>query len=172
MRAIFLLLLLLPFISSAQYSLCDSPMIIEASSDAAVHWSCSTGQQEYGQSISIVINSTGNYSLTAVAGDIGCEVSTVIRFDVDTCTEWTFYAPDAFTPGGRNPVFSPMGELISVDKLQIYDRWGELISATKDSWDGTVNGRPVQVDVYLWKCFFTIPGNFHLTHSGRVTVIR
>ena len=42
-------------------------------------------------------------------------------------------------------------------ELLIYNRWGQLIYKTNDQsegWDGTVNGKPCQIDVYVYKIIF------------------
>ena len=37
--------------------------------------------------------------------------------------------------------------------FRVYNRWGEMIFKTNDvneGWDGTINGKPCQVDVYVY----------------------
>ena len=74
--------------------------------------------------------------------------------------DFTFYAPNAFTPNGDgfNEEWTPEGIGIDRDKFElwIFDRWGNLIWQTDvwgKAWDGTANGGSeiVQEDVYVWK---------------------
>ncbi|MBU0765878.1 MAG: PKD domain-containing protein [Bacteroidetes bacterium] len=106
--------------------------------------------------------------------------------------EYTFYAPNAFTPEnidteGDNTLFSPKGIGIDPDNyhLYIYDRWGELVFDTdrydvdpttgkiNHGWDGSVKERsPAPVGVYSWLVIFRdLDGEEHV-ESGSVTVIR
>lgn len=71
--------------------------------------------------------------------------------------ENNIFCPDAFTPGGANPIFKPV--LVGIEQkeysLKIYDRWGGLVFATNDQdvgWDGklpTGNVSYTSVFVYL-----------------------
>ena len=61
----------------------------------------------------------------------------------------------------------------------IVDRWGEEIFHSSDinnKWDGTYLGRPVQVDVYVWKVYYRTEesyGGLKRRHQfGTVTVLR
>ncbi|MCX6182145.1 MAG: gliding motility-associated C-terminal domain-containing protein [Bacteroidetes bacterium] len=67
------------------------------------------------------------------------------------------YAPNAFTPNGdgKNDVFYFSSVSVNEDfELMIFNRWGELIFTShdiNDGWDGTYQGRSVQIDTYVWK---------------------
>ena len=58
--------------------------------------------------------------------------------------------PNVFSPNsdGVNDVFGPLGIDISIIKILIFDRWGNLLfTGDNDNrdWDGTTNGAsPVQ----------------------------
>ena len=43
--------------------------------------------------------------------------------------------------------------------MVIYNRWGEIIFQSTDrnqGWDGTYLGKPVQMDVYVWKINYSL----------------
>jgi len=74
--------------------------------------------------------------------------------------EYAFYVPNSFTPNadGINDMFQPMGRVIDLESydLQIFDRWGESIYASKDpteGWDGSIGGRTVPEGVYVYRAY-------------------
>lgn len=94
--------------------------------------------------------------------------------------DYTFYVPNAFTPGttrGVNDMFTGYGTNISDFKMWIFDRWGEMIYQTNDihaGWDGTAKGGKnlAQQDVYVWKIEVTdFRGDLH-KYVGHVTLLR
>jgi gliding motility-associated-like protein len=87
--------------------------------------------------------------------------------------------PDAFTPNNdnRNDVFRALfGENVVSFKMQIFNRWGQLIFQSNDirkGWDGTVNGQPQSTGQYVWQISYKFfnqpnPSNLH----GLVNLIR
>jgi len=120
----------------------------------------------------------GTYLATQwVENTYGCRDS--IQQYVVIKPAFTFYAPNAFTPGygGLNDGFKGTGIGInnSTYKMWIYDRWGELIFESHDleeEWNGRVHDKPVQQDTYVWKVEFEdTSGNFH-HYKGVVNLIR
>ena len=86
------------------------------------------------------------------------------------------YIPNAFTPNGDglNDLFEVKAANIHTYKLEIYNRWGELIF-TSDSpnvhWDGKYNGKDCPVDVYV--VIIHYQGNSTpKTYTGTVTLVR
>ncbi|MDP2385835.1 MAG: PKD domain-containing protein [Bacteroidota bacterium] len=91
--------------------------------------------------------------------------------------EWTFYIPNAFSPNddGFNDGFRGTGVGIKEYSLSIYDRWGELIWTSGDLeeyWNGSVNSRTVQEDVYVWKVKLKDGKGFKHALEGTVSVVR
>ncbi|MEY4593592.1 MAG: hypothetical protein RIQ47_2 [Bacteroidota bacterium] len=104
----------------------------------------------------------------------GC-VDTVIR-PLDIVPNFTFYIPSAFTPNDdrNNNMFYGKGMGLKEYDLWIFDLWGLEIyhghyvdsnvpydyfgedgMPAQCKWDGTLNGHPVQQDVYVWKVRLT-----------------
>ncbi|MFM7024042.1 MAG: T9SS type B sorting domain-containing protein [Flavobacteriales bacterium] len=105
----------------------------------------------------ITIAAGGIYSVKV--GLDKCSVSDVIGV-TDFCPT-TFFVPNSFTPNSdnRNDVFRVEGLYMNDFELLIFDRWGQLIYKSNDpsaGWDGTVNGKAVQQDVYVWKVNYKI----------------
>jgi gliding motility-associated-like protein len=100
---------------------------------------------------------TGSFEVTLeVKNDYGCSDQAVRTIHVGGFT--AFYIPNAFTPNGdgTNDVFMPKATGLSPDgfELSIYDRWGHVVFVSTEwgkGWDGTLNGVPVQADVYVCK---------------------
>jgi gliding motility-associated-like protein len=114
-----------------------------------------------------------------VVNQYGCRDTVMkgVRIDPD----FTFFAPNAFTPDGNgiNDIWYPKGMGVDDDKYQlwIFDRWGNNIFYTDiwtKGWDGKANGGSalVQEDVYIWKVIlYDIFGKKH-TYIGHVTVVK
>lgn len=97
--------------------------------------------------------------------------------------------PNAFKPstdgpnGGKysypvdkeNTVFHPYHEGVSEYKLEIYNRWGELLFETKDvniGWDGYYKGELCKSDVYIWKAKGKFYNGSTFNKAGDVTLLR
>ncbi len=66
------------------------------------------------------------------------------------------YVPNTFTPNGDgiNDYFFVQGEAIHSFKIQIFNRWGDLIFESNDvanGWDGKFNGNYVPQGAYVFK---------------------
>jgi len=91
--------------------------------------------------------------------------------------EFTVFFPNAFTPNqdNTNDGFIGVGEGILKYEMWIFDRWGNMIYYTDDitkPWDGTIQGQPCQIDVYVWKA--NVVDVFNKKHKfiGHVSLIR
>lgn len=100
----------------------------------------------------------GKYLIALIAKNGSC--SDTILKTIDCLPEFTFYAPNAFTPNADdlNERFLPLGEGWVKDTyvLRIFDRWGEQIFHTAEwnlGWNGKKGGvgNIVKDDVYVWK---------------------
>jgi gliding motility-associated-like protein len=69
----------------------------------------------------------------------------------------TLYIPSAFTPNGDglNDSFGAKSENIERFKMQIYNRWGELMFESDDIeqwWDGTFRGEKIKTtEVFVYQ---------------------
>ncbi|MFI5149297.1 MAG: PKD domain-containing protein [Bacteroidia bacterium] len=124
--------------------------------------------------------------------DTGCYNVLLIVTSANGCTDsimnpvciqpdFTFYAPNTFTPNGdgKNDVWSPKG--IGIDPnhydLMMFDRWGNLMFETHtwgEGWDGRANGGSdiAQIDTYVWKVkLLDFRGNKH-QYEGHCNIIK
>jgi gliding motility-associated-like protein len=125
-----------------------------------------------------VFKDTGEYCITLlVTSDKGCKDTTVKCLYIKPSV--AIYIPNAFTPNedGINEGFKPIhvGIVDEDYSFMIFDRWGNLIYQTKnrfDSWDGTLNDEPCQIDTYIYrlqcKDIHTNPHNY----TGQVHLVR
>lgn len=96
--------------------------------------------------------------------------------------------PNAFTPGNSGPtngvydpnatdnkIFHPLSEGVDAYKLQIFNRWGELIFETDDvhkGWDGYYRGLLSKQDVYVWKAYARFVTGEEKRLAGDLTLLR
>jgi gliding motility-associated-like protein len=110
----------------------------------------------------------------------GCLDSIYKTFEIEP--DFSVYVPNAYTPNfdGVNEFFKPIVRGIQEDhyRLNIYDRWGELIWYTEDSnegWDGKMLKNPVDLvktDVYVWQLIVRdFKGKQH-DFTGHVTLLK
>jgi gliding motility-associated-like protein len=142
----------------------NSEIIFTDHSTAAVNWSWSFG--DLSGASSVVQNPRYTYpdtgcftSVLVVQNTFGCRDSA--KHPVCIRPEFTFFAPNAFTPNGdgTNDFWFPQG--LGIDPatyhLMMFDRWGNLMWETHtwgQGWDGRANGgdKIAQEDTYVWKC--------------------
>ncbi|HEV7231965.1 MAG TPA: gliding motility-associated C-terminal domain-containing protein, partial [Bacteroidia bacterium] len=141
----------------------NSEIFFKDHSSGANSWSWNFG--DFAGSSSILQNPSYVYPDTgcfvaqlAVTNSYGC-VDTTSR-PLCIRPDFTFYAPNAFTPNGdgTNDFWQPKG--LGIDPatyhLMIFDRWGNLVFETHtwgESWDGRANtGTDIaQTDTFVWK---------------------
>jgi gliding motility-associated-like protein len=89
--------------------------------------------------------------------------------------------PNAFRPGGANPVFKAKptsGQAIENFAMYIYNRWGQLVFESRDifeGWDGRFNGKDAPGDVYIWVINYDVAketGTETITYKGNLVLLR
>ena len=97
---------------------------------------------------------------------------------VDINVIFPLFIPNAFTPtfNFENDVFKAESHAIDEFVMFIYNRWGEKVFESHDinqGWDGTLNGIPQQMDVYVYKIEYTkVHLDKHFEKVGTVTLLR
>ena len=87
----------------------------------------------------------------------------------------SLFIPNAFTPGGKNPIFKPENVFVNTEgySFVIFDRWGEKIFETTncmEGWNGFYKDERCEQDVYLYsleaigadKKSYNMKATFHL----------
>ncbi len=132
--------------------------------------------------------SVGNYYVTLMAlNSQGCmdtltsELPIIIdgRGKLEFPNVITIYpgdpADEYYDPNNPDPrIFRPVAEGIDRYKLEIYNRWGELIYSTDEvskGWNGYIKGSPVKQDVYVWRVTGTFTNGTPFVKAGDVTVL-
>ncbi len=114
-----------------------------------------------------------------VANAGGCSDSAFYRvFVVPPCFTG-IEPPNAFTPGNgvvNDTLLLPIkeGYFEKAVGLQVYNRWGQRIynSTTEPFWDGTVDGKPAPMDVYIMIFDVECNGERRRLPQREVTLIR
>jgi len=134
-------------------------------------WIWNTGQTTPG----ISITAPGDYWVTVNIG--GCTATSSIKVGNDCYMN----IPNVFTPNndGLNDYFFPQQLLASgltSFKMDIYNRWGELIFETTSldgrGWDGKFNNTDQPEGVYVYLIDATFKDGQKEHHQGNVTLLR
>ena len=88
------------------------------------------------------------------------------------------FIPNAFTLGGKNPVFAPVTNLHRIDEYQfeIYDRYGRIIFETNEpniGWDGRIEktNRYAREGVYIYRISLRDGNGIEFLKHGHVTLL-
>jgi gliding motility-associated-like protein len=112
----------------------------------------------------------------------GCTAFDTVTINVDVVRR--VYAPNVFSPNedGNNDVFALFGgpEVIGVDELRVFDRWGNLIYENFDlpvnnptaGWDGTFGDQLLNPAVFTWVAQVRFLDRVVLPFSGDITLVR
>ncbi len=124
-------------------------------------------------------NYLGVYPAWLVATNMyGCKDT--LKKNIEVLNDVGIYIPNAFTPDDNNlnESFYPQGYGIKAEdkyKLEIFDRWGELLFSSDNlhkGWNGRVKDKVVEEGVYIYKILITDLQGYKKYFVGHVTVIR
>src|SRR5690606_31314926 len=87
------------------------------------------------------------------------------------------FVPTIFSPNGDglNDLECVMGSCVTSIDFTIFDRWGEVVFATKDKnecWDGMFRDKPAQTGVYVYKLKATLVSGEIVNQSGNINLTR
>lgn len=139
-------------------------------------WSFGDSTVSFTQNPFHVFPGPGEYWITlAVTGPDGCTdtISRKLEFNPET----SLWVPSAFSPNGdnKNEVFQVQGQFFNDFRMEIFDRWGQLVFSTNDplsGWDGTYENAPAIEDVYVVKIVYRDTVNKERVAVVRVTLLR
>ncbi len=108
--------------------------------------------------------------------DHGCASEAAVTIETKACCEMMI--PNAFSPNGDglNDKYGPetMGNPKEF-KMMIFNRYGQLMFTSvsiSDRWDGTFNGKPVDMGTYFYRIYTKCTTDVEKTFKGDVTLIR
>ncbi len=87
------------------------------------------------------------------------------------------YIPNAFTPGGKNPIFKPyilFGDPATYS-LQIFNRWGQLIFSSSNpelGWNGNFEDKESPSGLYLYQLIFKGFNKKEIRRTGTVMLLK
>lgn len=136
-----------------------------------------------------VYKSLGVYDISLTAWtEHQCSDSAIMQNRISVEGTGILNFPNAFRPnengsnGGKykypdieNIVFHPLHAGVVEYKLEIYDRWGELLFESNDvniGWDGYYKGNLCKSDVYIWKATGRFTNGKRFNKAGDVTLLR
>jgi gliding motility-associated-like protein len=128
-----------------------------------------------------VVKGSVTYRVT-VSNDGGCTASDDITVAA-VCNEGNWFIPNTFSPNGDgvNDIFYVRGKGLNlVHSLRIFNRWGQAIFEKRDfmandpavGWDGKVNGKPADMDVYVYILEVVCDNSNNIPIKGNVALVK
>ncbi|MDO9188068.1 MAG: PKD domain-containing protein [Bacteroidia bacterium] len=174
-------------LSSTELDLPYDVLLCNNQSTGAItyNWSFGDGETSTLTNPQYLYTTIGIYPVQLIAmTEYGC-LDTAYS-EVTTNAEVKF--PNAFTPnpdgtsGGffdinslDNNIFFPYTSGVVEYKLEVYNRWGEIIFETQDSkqgWDGYYKNQLCPQDVYIWRAFIKLNNGKIFNKNGNLTLLR
>jgi gliding motility-associated-like protein len=104
-----------------------------------------------------------------VTDENGCIATDTLFVQVD---ENLYTFPDGFVPNGQNNIFMPViSSTVTVLKLEIFNRWGQLVGNDPTGWDGKYNGELQPMDTYVYQAVLQLPDQSQKTERGDFILI-
>lgn len=141
------------------------------------------GQIMYDDDVAMYTNTSGRffYMIEAPLYDIFMPqyafADTVYSNKIELLQDPRVYIPNAFTPGGLNPTFFPVGVFTDTKEymMVIYNRWGQKLFTTTDvnlGWDGYFDGKLCPMGSYVYYIRFKLPNSEYFEKRGSVNLVR
>jgi PKD repeat protein len=152
-------------------------------------WEFGDGNIAFEKEPTHIYEDTGKYYVTLIATSIeGCvdTFTNPIPVIVEGARKLEF--PNAFIISASGPadenydpndpnnsrIFRPVAKGVEKYRLEIYNRWGELIFVSEDvkkGWNGYVDGKMAKQDVYIWRVTATFTDGRPLIKAGDITLL-
>ncbi len=135
----------------------------------------------YSEDVSDFPNGDGNicYVIQAVEDSVNSYGYRDSAFSNVACAPQNaaVYIPNAFTPGGKNPIFKPylLYDDPSTFSFQIYNRWGQRVFFSENpelGWNGSFNDQDSPSGLYVYILVFKGFNKKEIRKSGTVTLLR
>jgi gliding motility-associated-like protein len=150
--------------------------LITSSTGSFYNWS--TGES----TSAVVVTAPGVYTVQISDDPSDCGIVEQFLVDFRECF-LLLDPPNAFTPNGDgiNDFFTIYGKDIAEWELWIFNRWGEVVYYTNDvselndqtrGWDGTHNGKPQDLGVYVYVVKAVGFEGTPIGYKGNLTLLR
>lgn len=98
------------------------------------------------------------------------------RIKSQTLSDDVFF-PNMFSPNGNkvDDEFKVYSNVVKSMRLMIFNQWGQKVFETSDvtaGWDGTYQGKPQPVGVYVYVATLRLNDNTTVTKKGSLSLIR
>lgn len=152
-------------------------------------WNFGDGQTSNEYSPGHLYTEIGTYDISLEAwSEHGCNSKLEKPDAVEVVGKGLIVFPNAFEPAMSGPnggyfslgeaeynyVFHPVWDGVTLYKLEIFTRWGNLIYTSEDvnqGWDGYYQGTLSPQGVYVWKCTGTFSNGKLFSLVGDVTLL-
>ncbi len=132
-------------------------------------------------SVTVQPKNTTEYTVE-VRNPGGCKATDKVMVYV-LCDGANIFIPNTFSPNGSgaNDVFYPRGSgIFTIKLLRIFNRWGEVVFEKVNfspndptaGWDGTVKGKKVNSDVFVYTAEVLCENNTAIILNGNVALLR
>ena len=151
--------------------------------DTAAAWTVLAANQT-GTSITVTGLSSNQLVRIRVTtlGALACENSLTTTIGRGRTVLDQVYIPNAFTPNGsgnvENERLRVYSNIVKSGRFLIYSQWGQklfeanTIADMKLGWDGTFNGKPQPVGVYIFVGRFTLTNGSVIEKKGSINLVR
>lgn len=139
-------------------------------------WEFGDGQTSTETNPNNTYDTSGTYYITLHAqNSIGCRDS--VTKPITILPEFYIYIPNTITPNGDgiNDFFAASTINVVQFEIYIFDRWGEQLFHSTDKrfqWDATIDGKPVEDGVYVYKVHYISINGDDKKIVGHVVVLR
>ena len=132
-------------------------------------------------SVTVQPKATTEYTVEA-RNPGGCKTTDRVTVFV-LCDGANIFIPNTFSPNGSgtNDIFYPRGSgIFKIKLLRIFNRWGEVVFEKMNfspndataGWDGTVKGKMVNSDVFVYTAEILCENNNSIILNGNVALLR
>ncbi len=132
-------------------------------------------------SVTVQPKATTEYTVEA-RNPGGCKTTDRVTVYV-MCDGANIFIPNTFSPNGSgaNDVFYPRGSgIFTIKLLRIFNRWGEVVfekvnfspNDPSAGWDGTVKGKKVNSDVFVYTAEVVCENNNSMILNGNIALLR
>jgi len=154
----------------------DDSVHLSASGANAYLWAMNDLNIGTDADVNVVVSLPENVIKVIGTDGNGCESKATVTIETRPCCD--MFLPNAFSPNGDgvNDKFGveTIGNPLSFE-MRIYNRFGQLLftgNSISDKWDGTFNGKPVDMGTYYFRVYSKCTNNTENKYRGDVTLIR